>query len=276
MWHAVESSHLFTRLVNPNLASLDGPLQKHRWALDHFGLLCNAVDAFRQSNPVQFTKDLDLKRQVYIFRMKPQVFMPANIGLIAGDFINNLRSCLDQLVWELATIDGVGPKNPKLTAFPVVECKTGRVMKRFHQALDGVPGPAIEAINSLQPYHRGGAAKNHPLWVLNELWNLDKHRTITTATGVFEFALPRSEGQTAEFINNEFVITIPTAHLQSDPIPTFELFFAKETFGDAVTVQQLADLFRFVMNDVMVRFKSFFGQSVDSTLPTPPVSMGNP
>jgi hypothetical protein len=28
----------------------------------------------------------------------------------------------------------------------------------------------------LQPYHRGDKARGHPLWVLHELSNLDKHR----------------------------------------------------------------------------------------------------
>ena len=39
-----------------------------------------------------------------------------------------------------------------------------------------MPKPAVDYIETIQPYNRLGSAD--PLWQLNELWNVDKHRTL--------------------------------------------------------------------------------------------------
>jgi hypothetical protein len=39
-----------------------------------------------------------------------------------------------------------------------------------------MPPEAIAIIRELQPYKRGASYRQHPLWQLNELGNIDKHR----------------------------------------------------------------------------------------------------
>ena len=59
---------------------------------------------------------------------------------------------------------------------------SGRYIIRVEYSLiDGdVPlslGDFVYNLKSLQPYQRGNAFRDHPLWHLNELSNIDKHRT---------------------------------------------------------------------------------------------------
>lgn len=95
-------------------------------------------------------------------------------GVIVGDVVHQLRSALDHAVWKLAK-----PPIPFVTGFPVCEVKSNAkgcfdsIAKKRLQNLDQ---PAFDYIESVQPYNRLGA--NDPLWQLNELWNVDKHRTI--------------------------------------------------------------------------------------------------
>ncbi len=101
-------------------------------------------------------------------------------GVIVGDVVHQLRSALDHVAWKLARppIEGV-------TAFPVCLYKAntkgsffgGRHSRAIGpDRLKNVPKAAFDYIESVQPYNRMGAAD--PLWQLNEMWNVDKHRTL--------------------------------------------------------------------------------------------------
>ncbi len=107
-------------------------------------------------------------------------------GVIVGDIVHQLRSVLDHAVWQLAK-----PPVEWRSAFPVclherdapgaffggTDPATG---KRFRaigpDRLRNVDQPAIDYIESIQPYRRLGVGD--PLWGLNELWNADKHRNL--------------------------------------------------------------------------------------------------
>ena len=57
--------------------------------------------------------------------------------------------------------------------------------------LDGIPDAVAALIETLQPYHtreKGRDYTRHPLWVLNKLDNIDKHRRLTLAAGVARHA----------------------------------------------------------------------------------------
>jgi hypothetical protein len=115
------------------------------------------------------------ERPIYTYAATKPV--PARFGLIAGDYLQNLRSVLDYLVWQLILANGQTPDETK-TAFPI--CKkpnSFNVAKKTR--LVGVPAEAITIIESLQPYperSRGG----HPqtIQILDELNNENKHRQV--------------------------------------------------------------------------------------------------
>jgi hypothetical protein len=60
--------------------------------------------------------------------------------------------------------------------FPIYEEEDAKSEKLFQKRVKGMPPDAIAIIRELQPYNRSPAYRQHPLWQLNELGNIDKHR----------------------------------------------------------------------------------------------------
>jgi hypothetical protein len=106
--------------------------------------------------------------------------VPDRIGLIAADCIHNLRASLDQLVYALAWSHTAGPltksvaENSEFLVFGPRAPKASEIAKRI-----GAIHPDAQAIiEGLQPHLRGDSFASDELWILDQLWNADKHRTL--------------------------------------------------------------------------------------------------
>lgn len=154
--------------IKPSLA--DSYLKTTR-AKEHLDALEGELDAFYKSKPYSFITEDDLERDRYSVRVEVAE-TPPRISLIVGDLFYCLRSALDQLVWALAHLNVPYPKD---TQFPIQEKRNS---KGLSGQTVGVPPDAVKIIESLQPYHSGdiSAIRNHLLWRLNRLCNIDKHR----------------------------------------------------------------------------------------------------
>lgn len=112
--------------------------------------------------------------------------IPIAISVTLGDVLHNLRSSLDHLVGCLVERHGGIVKRHH--TFPIYSDHAtyeGNVNQRRRKndragPLDGIPAQSPERalIQSAQPYHRRDDSREHPLAVLNELVNIDKHRAI--------------------------------------------------------------------------------------------------
>lgn len=128
-------------------------------------------------------------------------------GVIVGDLVHNLRSALDQLVWGLSVKHSkTPPPDPiprgdpwRKVGFPVhvdplPRNSQGREIpwtRKPPDALRFVRPGLLADFQRLQPFATGQQySPFHPLALLNELWNTDKHHTIallgllTTLRGV--------------------------------------------------------------------------------------------
>ena len=123
---------------------------------------------------------------------------PFELSLVAGDAVHALRSALDHLALELAVAvseDGLDPGIESSSEFPIFPFEKGtergsdlfnRVQKKTGEPapgsglhkLRGIDGEAVKAIEGIQPYHRGTAYAEDPLWVIHELDRIDKHRRL--------------------------------------------------------------------------------------------------
>jgi hypothetical protein len=103
---------------------------------------------------------------------QPVTFPGIEWGIIIGDAVHCLRSALDQLVAGLCT-----EPPSRRTRFPICLTKKAWIIDSPGQ-IWSVPEKYVAAIDGAQPYHRGDEANDHPLALLNALWNLDKHETI--------------------------------------------------------------------------------------------------
>lgn len=119
---------------------------------------------------------------------------PPVIGLLVGDCVHNLRSALDHIVYALISTNPTKPEGvpDSRTMFPIRDTKEGYLhqvtkLRRIH----GTPDAVAALIDSLQPYHardKGLDYTAHPLWVLDKLENIDKHRRLMLASGVARHA----------------------------------------------------------------------------------------
>lgn len=240
------------------------PYLKLSWAKHHLEALDIEIRKFCTSSSARaITREDDLENQRHILRIQ-LVDVPDHICLIAGDAFYNMRSALDQLVWSLARLSGI----PKRTQFPIVERLTIKSLERFNKQLSGVPPGAICEIEALQPFHRGAAFKTHPLWRLDEICNLDKHRRIPANGSVADLFFPDLTPEDLEtgtvrleISDDQGEVSIPIAlkhKMKVDPTFSVSVNFGGDTSGISESLNEIAEIYNFVAQNVLPRFASFF------------------
>jgi len=104
-------------------------------------------------------------------------------SVIVGDILTNLRSALDHLAYQLVLLDGGKPNRE--TKFPILESAAKGPPVLF----PGIRRNDIQTlIEEVQPYKRGegNSARQHQLWALNKLVNVDKHRLLLVVQVVLD------------------------------------------------------------------------------------------
>ncbi len=137
-------------------------------AKHHLFDLKAAIKGFQETNPyeIEVYDEDETGDQVYIVHVRSEP--PITLAAIVGDVLNNLRSALDYLVFELAE----GRGGDKLY-FPIYNTADS-----FKAAIKGMEkiilcNEAIELLRATQAYEGG---KGHGLWQLHQLNRREKHR----------------------------------------------------------------------------------------------------
>lgn len=119
-------------------------------------------------------------------------------GPLIGDIAHGLRSALDQVAWGLsvahqASLGNTPPPDPippgnrwRDIAFPI--CRDARKWRSIWGSKMWAADPALMAVlERFQPYFSGkNPADREPLAVLDELWNIDKHRHLHLVNSTIE------------------------------------------------------------------------------------------
>lgn len=146
----------------------------------------------------------DTASNTQIMRLTDVVMPPERLMVLISEMMYNLRSCLDQLFWQAVIADGGTPT--KQMQFPIFWTKKeflGRKDRYCVRANKGAPwvpqiSPArLAALHRLQPWYSPKPRRLHPLWVLNTLCNIDKHRYVLSAVprmgkGIIEVGYARA------------------------------------------------------------------------------------
>ena len=122
-------------------------------------------------------KNLDLLVQRISITPKPD----ATLAVVIGDFLFDIRSALDHLVWQLAVLNGCLPDRDNMfpiTTKPDLFTRAITPRDRFKGRLHGVAQSHVTLIEGMQPYRRG----NESLKRLDTLHNADKHNTLNLTT----------------------------------------------------------------------------------------------
>jgi hypothetical protein len=128
----------------------------------------------------------------------------------------------------------------------------------------------VAIIKALQPYNRGTAYRDDPLWQLNELSNIDKHRVPTgRATLAHIYAEPH--GWIKRELDYGVELSWPLALKDS---VVFEPKTPALVFGDPfdstravpleLTREDIARIYNFIREDLAPRFAHFFPARRDS------------
>jgi hypothetical protein len=161
---------------------LNGCRAKLNRADEHFRALDAQIPVFLDSEPHEFRRHIDAEAGRYSVAVHVKRDPPIEWSVIVGEFVHNLRSALDHLVWQLVILSGNQPvPGPGGNQFPIFTKKPGDMRRRttlFNRQLRGVHRAMRAAINRIQPYHAGSSAHLRPLAVLADLSNEDKHQAI--------------------------------------------------------------------------------------------------
>ncbi|MGI9071715.1 MAG: hypothetical protein ACR2JB_10465 [Bryobacteraceae bacterium] len=151
--------------------SIDHIRVKIERAKEHIGDLNARIGIFNEAGPYSVIREEDAQTGDIVFYVRIKSDIPLSFAAIIGDAVQNLRSSLDHLAYQLVLANSGTPT--KRTAFPIAESP------EKYEALDprkveGMSETAVKKIHALHPY-RGG---NDAIWMLDELNNIDKHRLL--------------------------------------------------------------------------------------------------
>lgn len=168
------------------IASFAGVDAKLRRANEHFEVVERELTQFMRSNPYRLVAKYDPTERQIVAKARA-VIHPATDrwACLIGDCVHNVRSALDHLACQLLLLAGGIPKMGRGgTAFPILDTFTGPKGGPRAVAITGtsgaVSGAVLAFVEGCQPRERRGDEHGHPLWLLSELDNMDKHRELTT------------------------------------------------------------------------------------------------
>ena len=157
-------------------------------AKQHLDALNGAIETYLDKDPYRFVSDEHTDEHSYRYEIFLEVdeFPPDEMwGPIIGDAVHNLRSALDHLAWELA-LPETREQTPRRIEFPIFlddPAQNAEARGRLAVKLACLRPESHALVDAAQPYNTGNP--HHPLWLLQALWNTDKHRTLHTAGFLF-------------------------------------------------------------------------------------------
>jgi hypothetical protein len=195
---------------------LDGPLLKIRRAQLQIQLLADLEEAWGENAEYRIVRaEINPQTGNQVLRAQVGKKPPLEWGVLIGEIAHNLRSALDGLVYQLALRDSRVNTLTWRTQFPIftkgrtkiakIKAKKGKrdLVSHFEiqgrAMMKGVSKKHQAMIERLQPYKRRSrrsdplygmrhSIRHSPLSLIQEINNVDKHRTIQVVvptTGAF-------------------------------------------------------------------------------------------
>lgn len=152
-------------------------------AEEHLERLEQSVKRWKDSNPYSFPSSLDLQTREKVVYLKLEKPFPEEWSLMAGDVLFNMRAALDHLAFAL-NVKGKAPValsegEIRSSQFPIYGDKVPSTSK-LDSLIGCMDSVARTIIEDLQPYKHTDY-REHFLWALSVLNNVDKHRTLHVA-----------------------------------------------------------------------------------------------
>lgn len=146
----------------------------------HLQTLATEIQWWVASEPYRISEEVDPYTKLTTLCVEPFGNPPLELSLLVGDIVQNYRSGLDHLALALAEAYIGGRAMPKVEAdsqFPIYSTKT--LWREGRARRVGCAHPRAKArLQRLQPWRRWNVWQTHPLWLLRELSDYDKHRRL--------------------------------------------------------------------------------------------------
>ncbi len=162
------------------LSGIPSARRKLARAKMHAEALRDDVNAFREQDPYDFeVKSLGNPRGESDFRVLVKATrcdpVPESWALMTGDFLTNARAALDHAIYQ-----HVRAQNPSIPPhriqYPILDSA-----QDFATRMSGRFSPSVRPyVEDAQPYQSSDPS-GHPLRILRELVNVDKHRDLVVA-----------------------------------------------------------------------------------------------
>jgi hypothetical protein len=146
------------------------------WAHQHMDALRKDIVTFGFSEPCVIAHDFEPDGLKHTWRVCGKVDTPPQqLSLRLADTLNNWRSALDHLAFDLARSSGQTPKS--CTAFPIYRDPDVFASEHVQRQMKGMTEQMRAIIEGLQPYPGSSShVTNYHLGLLNSLGNVEKHR----------------------------------------------------------------------------------------------------
>jgi hypothetical protein len=166
--------------ADERLASI---LLKTERAKKHLADLQVEISAFLNANPYEVRGERNPQTGQPCYYLASVRDAPVSIAVVAGDAIQNLRSALDHLAWNMMEVGEpdlpvpLTEKERRGISFPITDTDDATKYEALRKGkVKGMRNDAVRVIDGFKPY-KGG---NDALWILNQLNNIDKHRLLIT------------------------------------------------------------------------------------------------
>jgi hypothetical protein len=120
------------------------------------------------------------------------LMIPVRFGVLTGEIVHHLRSCLDHVVWHF-TAASYRMKYENFIEFPVCRTQpTGKdAIERYERKIGGITNANIrKIIDDAQPYQRGNDAADDPICIIHDMDRFDKHRELILMSGCAGIIFP--------------------------------------------------------------------------------------
>ena len=246
----------------PSGHPLEGVALKLNRANYHLLELDQAINDFLEREPYSISYDRKSNGSRHIYRVHVHEEPPLAFGVIIGDCLQNMRSALDQLVWQLALRAGKRQTPSRQTAFPMCKAREEFRSKAAAGRVADLSADDRAKIERMQPYYVR-EPKQHWLWHLNELARVDRHRILHPVGGVQDtIDIATGYGDVKDFDFENFEV-IPIAQFTINMSVTHAPFTdgAQVAKFGLSTVEPHIDMSRVVMKCEFA-YKMSFAQDV--------------
>jgi hypothetical protein len=228
-------------------------------ALEHLHSLEGEMEQYYCSSPYSVQRYNDLERGRHI--IKVGLKEPSDrTYLLVGDFAYCLRGALDYIVYSLV-VANTGKALHTQVQWPVLKHTN---QERFDSYTKGMAVEAAHLIEQFQPY-QGGNFKEHAIWQLHRLNNIDKHRRLSVFENWLDMQFPqlkKTDDVSRDAERGEITLPLSLSQTEMRLNPRPAVWFADAEEGLRVDAKRLREIHWYITMEVFPLFAPFFAEAV--------------